>query len=279
MSGRFAADWLALREPHDAAARDRGLMRRFAAALPARPRILDLGAGTGSLFRALAPMIARDQDWTLVDGDPALLAAIPATIAAWARARRGAVFFARQPEMGVITCCGTWTITRRRADLTDSAGLTDGFDGIACSAMLDLVSARWLARLIGRLEVPFYAALTVDGADAWRPAHPLDRAVRQAFRRDQRRDKGFGHALGPAAPAVLHRMLTDRGFVVREARSPWRLRRGNGAMLEALTAGHAAVAGQRLNDWAAARRREQARLVVTIGHRDMLALPDPKGRT
>jgi hypothetical protein len=47
MAESFDGDWLDLREPFDAAARDPGLATRLAAALPARPRILDLGAGTG----------------------------------------------------------------------------------------------------------------------------------------------------------------------------------------------------------------------------------------
>src|SRR6185312_14115446 len=66
---KFSADWLALREPADRAARDRGLARRFAAALPPRPRIIDLGAGTGATARALAPFVAGT--WILVDRDAA----------------------------------------------------------------------------------------------------------------------------------------------------------------------------------------------------------------
>ena len=64
---RFAADWLALREPFDHAARSVALARRLADRLPARPRLLDLGGGTGSLFRFLAPIIGRGQDWILLD--------------------------------------------------------------------------------------------------------------------------------------------------------------------------------------------------------------------
>ena len=53
MAEEFDGDWLDLREPHDAAARDPGLAAMLSAALPARPRVLDLGAGTGSLLRWL----------------------------------------------------------------------------------------------------------------------------------------------------------------------------------------------------------------------------------
>lgn len=70
---RFDTDWLTLREPFDHAARSIELSRRLADRLPARPRLIDLGAGTGSLFRFLAPIIGRRQDWILIDRDGALL--------------------------------------------------------------------------------------------------------------------------------------------------------------------------------------------------------------
>ena len=57
MSEEFDLDWLDLREPHDAAARSEALAEALIARLPARPRLMDLGAGTGSLFRWLAPRI------------------------------------------------------------------------------------------------------------------------------------------------------------------------------------------------------------------------------
>ena len=63
----FDADWLALREPFDHAARSVALARRLADRIPRRPRLLDLGAGTGSLFRFLAPIIGRGQDWIVID--------------------------------------------------------------------------------------------------------------------------------------------------------------------------------------------------------------------
>ena len=75
MSG-FSAEWLALREPADHAARSRDLLRAVAARFAAKAHvsIVDLGAGAGSNLRAIAPALAAErQSWTLVDHDPALL--------------------------------------------------------------------------------------------------------------------------------------------------------------------------------------------------------------
>src|SRR5580765_2302390 len=77
------ADWLALREPADAAARSVSLTREVAAALGIPSggalRILDLCSGTGSNVRYLAPRLLTPQDWLLVDRDAELLARAPAS--------------------------------------------------------------------------------------------------------------------------------------------------------------------------------------------------------
>ena len=271
MSERFAADWLALREGFDAAARSPALARRLAAALPARPRVLDLGAGTGSLFRWLAPIIGRAQDWTLADADPALLARALDDIAAWAAARGYAVTD-RGRALALRTPAGTWRVGVRVADLAHEVPL-DGQDAVVCSALLDLVSADWIVRLAARLRVPLLACL---------PRHPADAPVRTGFRRDQGRDKGLGPALGPRAPAVLQAALAARGFTVASAPSDWRIAPRAAGMLAELVRGHAEVAARRLplrraaiGAWQAARLRQvgRHRLAIRVGHRDSLALP------
>ena len=70
----FAADWLALREPADRAARDEALARRAAAAAGPDPLIVDLGCGTGATWRALSPYLPKGARWRFVDKDPELLA-------------------------------------------------------------------------------------------------------------------------------------------------------------------------------------------------------------
>ena len=69
-------DWLALREPADAEARARDLAEALERALPASgSRVIhDLGCGTGSMGRWLAPLLAGPQHWVLHDRDADLLA-------------------------------------------------------------------------------------------------------------------------------------------------------------------------------------------------------------
>lgn len=268
MTTHFDVAWLALREPFDHAARSLTLARRLANALPPRPRLVDLGAGTGSMFRFLAPLIGRRQDWLLIDADGALLDDAFGRTAAWAR-RRGYAAASSGDELLISTPRGLWRM--RAVECNLSALPSWESDAVVCSALLDLVSAFWLERLCDALSVPFFATLNVDGRDSWAPRHPDDAAVRVAFQRDQRRDKGLGRALGTAAPSKSLRALSARGFVTASAPSDWRIPRTALRMQRALIEGR----GMSFLNWQQARLRQatRARLAITIGHRDILALP------
>ncbi|MEJ0016621.1 MAG: class I SAM-dependent methyltransferase [Acetobacteraceae bacterium] len=274
MTERFAADWLALREPFDHAARSVALARRLADRLPRRPRIVELAGGTGSLFRFLAPVIGRGQDWLVFDADAALLDEAFGRTAAWGR-RQGFAATATGDTLLLSTPRGLWRMQAVQRDLgRDVDRLDANADAVVCSALLDLVSAAWLARLRDTLTVPFLACLTADGRDTWRPRHPFDALVRTAFHRDMRRDKGFGPALGVAAFAAL----AARG-VTASAPSDWHIPRTALRMQRALIVGIADAARdaapQAVAAWQAARLRQalRGRLAITIGHRDILALP------
>jgi hypothetical protein len=308
----FDANWLALREPFDRAARSVALARRLADRLPRRPRLLDLGAGTGSLFRFLAPIIGRGQDWILLDADAALLDDAFGRTAAWAR-RQGFAATASGDTLSVTTPHGLWRMQAVNCDLkrpasswpgltrpsapSPNAGEQDGngriepdHDGVAqfdadavlCSALLDLVSPAWLLRLLDTLHVPFFAGLTVDGRDVWQPRHPSDPLVFSAFRRDQRRDKGLGHALGITAPAVALRTLVARAFATASAPADWHVPPAALRMQRALIDGAAdaardanAARTRAVTDWQETRLRQamRGRLAIRIGHRDILAWP------
>jgi len=283
MTEQVADTWLALREPSDYAARSRKLAHALADALPARPHVLDLGAGTGSLFRYLAPIIGRAQVWYFVDDDGDLLDEALSRTAHWAERHR---FTVTWPDRAMIvhTPRGAWRIECFEADLADAPdGLPlDDADAVVCSALLDLVSGLWLGRLLEWLDVPLLATMTMDGRDAWLPHHPSDAILRAAVRRDQRRDHGFGPALGTAAPAVALRLLQAAGFATISTPSDWHIPRTALAMARMVTDATANVASEivparraAIDAWAQTRLRQAtaARLAIRIGHRDILAMP------
>lgn len=272
MSG-FSIDWLDLREDADRRARDSVLLeqaRQWLAAAPPSdngPLAVDLGAGTGSTLRALdaagnGPALAS---WRLVDHDRALLAE--------ARRRHGEQH----------------RIDTHSADLADLATLPlAGARLVTASALFDLVSVRFIETLATTLQasgpgrIPaVYAALNYDGITRWTPAHPLDDAVLEAFNRDQRRDKGFGPALGPDAGACMEQVFQSAGFTVHSASSPWQLDGTDQAMVTALIEGIAGAVEQAprltpasLQDWTRFRQSHVTTGTCIVGHSDLLALPE-----
>ena len=116
VSERFDADWLALREPFDHAARSVALARRLAERLPARPTI----DRSRCRHRQHVPLPRTDhrarQDWLLVDADAALLDDAFGRTAAWAR-RRGFAATSSGDELLVSTPRGLWRMqTHQIAD-------------------------------------------------------------------------------------------------------------------------------------------------------------------
>lgn len=293
----FAPEWLALREPYDALARSEALADRLIALLPARPRLIDLGAGTGSLLRWLAPRIGRAQAWTLVDSDRELIEEAFEVIADRAEGIGFKVTFPNRKTLLVHAPGGAWRVEALVMDLAEAPrGLPlQQADAVLSSALCDLVSAAWLDRMAAALRIPFYAALCVDGRDRFWPPHPADGMIANAFRRDQARDKGFGGpSLGPAAPGAIERAFAARGFTVARAAADWVVHargreyaelpvpRGHTqAFLRNLVTGHVEAARHHARgrggviDWGLARldQIEARTLAARIGHRDLLALP------
>ncbi len=250
----FSAEWLALREPADLAARDGALLeaaaeeaRRASAGAP--PVLVDLGCGTGSTVRAFGGRLPG-ADWRLVDADAGLL------------------------EEAVARCGGT----AYRADLARLEALPlAGAHLVTASALLDLMPVAWveaLADLLAARGIGLYAALNYDGVMRWQPALPGDAEVTAAFNAHQRGDKGMGPALGPDAAQRMADALSAQGFDVRLAASPWRLGPAQAALHGALCDGIAAAAEEAgcagAPEWLAGRRTFET---AEIGHLDLLALP------
>ncbi|MBS9404547.1 class I SAM-dependent methyltransferase [Halomonas sp. TRM85114] len=277
----FTPDWLEGREALDARSRSHtltGLAADWLASRAGPHRILDLGCGTGSNLRFLAPRLPGPQHWRLIDHDPGLLALARHQAA---RLRDGG-----GERLSVETCC-------RDLAPVDHA-LLDNVDLVAASALFDLVSRSWaeiLIRTCAKRRQAMLFTLSVDGdwgflnADGERLDDGEDTAVRTLFQTHQLRDKGLGQALGGEAPAVLTTLLKDVGYRAQGAATPWYLSPGEDEMLplaKTLVDGWFAAALDqapsekgRLLRWRERRLAELERgeLGITVGHLDLLALP------
>jgi len=291
----FEAGWLELREPVDSESRARPLERLLAERLRARGRdrlaIADLGAGTGSNLRHLAPRLADarggHQHWRLLDADPALLAEVPGRIRTWAHARGyGVVDKDTGLEVtGRAEAPFTLDVTTQESDLSRDPLPVDRVDLVTGSALLDLVSRAWLQAFARRLRESGAAcliALSYDGHIAWQPSIAGDEEVMRLVNRHQRGEKTFGQALGPDGGAVAAAELESAGFTVDTAQAPWRLGPDDQALQQHLHAGWAAAASEAAPHRAEAIRAwlerrmdllESGQGHVTVGHLDVLALP------
>ncbi len=278
MSG-FSAEWLALREEADRRARNPDLLERVAALLRAcaHPRIVDLGCGTGSNLRAMAPALGPRQDWHLVDHDAGLLVAARDALSAWADAARSAGDRLSLEKDGRMI-----TVVFTCADLAHDVegALSEGCDLVTAAALIDLASESWLQRLglrLARSGTPFYTVLAYNGAETWSPPHVLDAEMLAAFHRHQERDKGFGPAAGPRAAGILAGVLAAADYAVMQTASDWVLGGADAPLVRALVEGIAqAVEETGLVPTASVRAWRVARhagAACRVGHTDLLASP------
>ena len=290
MSG-FSAEWLALREPVDHRSRNLALQAQVIQFLGQIKTVAsdsicvtDLGSGTGSNLRALAPHFGPKQSWALVDYDADLLRSARTGLITWADSvvnaneaeSKHAALGLIQPLM-ITKNNKTIAIEFQCANLVQDyhAILDRPADLIAAAAFFDLVAESWLAEFCAALNKPLYTVLTYDGKETWGPPNALDADVLRAFHAHQCTDKGFGAAVGPTGADRLQSLLQAQGFTTVCAPSPWVMDQHDRALIEQLAIGTARAVREigtlpnaAVNQWEHARRNATQ---CNIGHIDLFA--------
>jgi len=263
---RFAAEWLALRERYDLAARNPNVLDAVTASLKsaASVHVVDLACGSGSTLRTLHSHLPARQHWDLVDNDPDLLA----------------LARSRNLDKDVTLKAIPLDLSRRF-----EAALGEGIGLITMSALLDLVSETWLhrfARAVAARALPVYAALTYDGRTNIAPADPLDTAIISAVNAHQRTDKGFGPALGPSAAGSAIARFESLGYSLVSGESDWVIGPDDREMQNELLEGWASAAREigtpgaaEIANWLTRRKVavSQGLSSMRVGHVDFFAFP------
>lgn len=262
MKENFAADWLTLREPVDHRSRPTTIINPLNAHLSGSDpiQVLDLGAGTGSNYRYLTPRLTARQTWWLVDHDAALLAKATGPT----------------PVNTVVGDLQTLITPASGALLAES-------DLITASALLDLVSARWLSAIIQRITQERRAALfalSYNGIIKSSLNHPTEPVLAAAVNAHQRGNKGLGAALGPDAGAYCAEQFRASGYQVWQIDSPWQLGPTEADLQQTLIDGwlQAACAAKpeqtpAFLQWQRDYLAQIDQQSLYVGHHDILALP------
>jgi hypothetical protein len=265
---RVSTEWLALREPADAAARSRELVDHVVVPPTGRWLIHDLGGGAGAMGRWLAPLLDGPQHWVVHDRDAELLALATADLP------------------GLAADGAPVTVEARQSDITrlapnDLAGATL----ITASALVDMLTEDELDPLVTACVAagcPVLVAMSVVGRVELTPADPLDERVADAFNAHQRRPTDRGRLLGPDAVAAAVERFGGLGAEVLVAPSPWRLAATEAELAEVWFSGWVGAACEQQPELSAeadgyTRRRlalaSVRQLEVTVDHADLLALP------
>lgn len=257
---RTFADWLALREPADAVARAPELAKEVREQLADHPRpvIHDLGSGTGSMGRWLAPQLPDAQHWIMYDRDPDLLE----------RAAAGM----------------NGSVETRQCDITRlTAGELGGAALITASALLDMFTAEEVERVVAACAgagCPTFLTISVVGRVELTPSDPLDARFEAAFNAHQRRTVDGRTLLGPDAVDATIEAFERHGMRVVVRSSPWRLGAGEADLIAEWFSGWVAAACEQRPELSgqvaayASRRLAEAaagRLGVVVHHSDLLA--------
>jgi trans-aconitate methyltransferase len=271
--GSVTPQWLRLREPADAAARALRLVESVRGELVpgATFTVHDIGCGSGSMGRWLAPLLPSAQRWVLHDRDVGLL-----ELAASEPPHAPDGF-----RVTVETSAGDLADLAPE-DLADASLLT-------ASAVLDILTEDEVEALVAAITTagcPALITLSVTGKVRFSPSDPLDGALGAAFNEHQRRTAAGRALLGPDAPRRATELFRARGAEVQVAESDWRLDGRDRQLLQEWLDGWVGAACEQRPDLASSgellleRRRGQAaegRLEVTVGHVDLLARPGRGG--
>jgi SAM-dependent methyltransferase len=166
---------------------DRALNRPVLAELrrllpPGRPRVLEIGAGLGTMVaRLLDWQVLTAGDYTLLDVDGRLLQDSRAWLGAWAAARG----VPAEPLPDGLRL-GDLRVHLVEAELGDhlTAGQGEPADVVIAHAFLDLVDVPAVLPALFRLLVPggvYWFTVTFDGESTFQPDHPGDDVVLGAY--------------------------------------------------------------------------------------------------
>jgi hypothetical protein len=257
----------------DDRSRSRRVADQFVGSLPATPRILEAGAGTGSLVPWLVDRGVTAGSYRGVEAS--------ATVAAHARHARSAELRYRGHEVTGGPANGRVADLEFRFEVGDALAALpdDGADAVVAQQFMDLVS---IPAAVEAFTSPLdpggvaYFPLTFDGLSVFEPGHEADRAVERAYHEAIDETAGRTSRAGRRLATHLRRApgelvaMDASDAIVRPRDGSYRAdeRYFLACILGFVEASVAPEAVPAIGDWLQTRRQQLARgALIYVGHR------------
>lgn len=276
---KATADWLWLRYPLDASARNRRLERRALSQLSKRKelRVLDLGSGAGANMGYYHSLLPASTQWWLLERDKALLMQLPKFIE-WLSKKEGDAIPQRFYPV--------------KADFLnpDCPIYSHSFDLVLANAVFDLLSAEQFQRLLqlfrqawAERSPVFLFTLNLDQGLEFSPADEDTAQWCQSYEGHMHRLQYFGRAMAAYCGGWMEKLFRENGFKVESGPSNWEIAPWQREVLlaklgffeKAMAEFIGADARQRylFQRWLARKRHQACRreLSLFVPHRDFLA--------
>jgi SAM-dependent methyltransferase len=189
--------YLAAKRRLDDRALNRQVLAEFRRLLPAVPRILEVGAGLGTMVaRLLEWQVIEAGEYTLLDVDRRLLDDARAWLGDWAEARG----LPAEPLTDGLRL-GDLQVRLVEAELGSylDAGQGEPADVLIAHAFLDLVDVPAVLPGLFRLLVPggaYWFTINFDGETIFQPDHPHDPRLMRAYHRSMDERVRYGRPAG-----------------------------------------------------------------------------------
>ncbi|QBQ55640.1 class I SAM-dependent methyltransferase [Nitrosococcus wardiae] len=273
-------DWLLLRYPLDATARNRHLEAQALSQLSAgeRLRVLDLGAGAGANVGYYCRLLPPPAQWWLVERDAGLLKQLPRFVKGVGEEEGNNII----PK----------AIHPVRGNFLDPNCpiYSHSFELVLANAVFDLLSADQFQRLLqlfrqawGKPFPLFLFTLNLDRGLCFDPTDKETEYWCRRYEEHMHRPQHFGRAMAAHCGQWMEELFLEHGFKVESGPSVWEISPlQTGALLakldffeKAMTAWMGTDTRQRnsFQQWLAQKRQQayQQELSLLVPHRDVLA--------
>lgn len=283
--------WLSYRAACDAAARHKGVERKFLEFFNHKSvlELVDVGAGTGANFRYYFDLIQQNQRWTFLEKDPFLLAQASDTIAQYAH-QHGYRF--EQPHAHLIRV----SAGKKQAHIQLTQGSLEELDRlvnladtdiVTANAVFDLIAYEQFDALVGRLKRQYVCLLsTLNYYEiSFLPFSEADARFVRWYHMYLKRPQPSGIAMGADCCEEMLDLLHQHEMIIIQEASQWHISRNNTAMHHFLL--HFMGQGiQTLNladcerkaffEWMQEKKQlcRERKLEIYVDHNDIFAYPD-----